>query len=334
MENLQLIWNWQPAMYLFLGGMGAGAFVTAAIMFLRNRDAHRPVVNASAWVAVVSLGVGLLLLVTELVSPLRGLMLWQSFSHFTSWMTIGAWIIFCAVIAFGVFALLTTPAIQDRMGAKQSSDDGSAEGAKAPLRFGGLLAALAVLGIVLGFAVAVYTGVLLMSAPGVPLWNTPILPVLFTVSAFDTGIAAVEVVAWAMEKRDPVDAAVLRKLDRAVVLLASLEIVVLAVFIGTMLVGNPLGGSDSASFAATAQQSVRLMLSGVLAPFFWVLLVVVGLAVPLYVAFRGSRAHISLKTMATGAACALVGGCVLRFAVVLAGMHVDYVADTFINVLI
>ena len=31
---LQLTWSWQPALYLFLGGMGAGAFIMAAVLFL------------------------------------------------------------------------------------------------------------------------------------------------------------------------------------------------------------------------------------------------------------------------------------------------------------
>ena len=41
--ELQTIWSWQPALYLFLGGMGAGAFVMAAVLFLIDRTRHRPV---------------------------------------------------------------------------------------------------------------------------------------------------------------------------------------------------------------------------------------------------------------------------------------------------
>ena len=35
MIELQSVWGWQPALYLFLGGMGAGAFVVAAVLYLR-----------------------------------------------------------------------------------------------------------------------------------------------------------------------------------------------------------------------------------------------------------------------------------------------------------
>ena len=42
--ELQTIWSWQPALYLFLGGMGAGAFVMAAVLFLIDRTRHRLIV--------------------------------------------------------------------------------------------------------------------------------------------------------------------------------------------------------------------------------------------------------------------------------------------------
>ena len=49
MEGLQTIWFWQPALYLFLGGMGAGAFVMAAILHFLDREGSRRVVCASSW---------------------------------------------------------------------------------------------------------------------------------------------------------------------------------------------------------------------------------------------------------------------------------------------
>ena len=98
MDSLQTIWGWQPALYLFLGGLGAGTFLTAGILFLKDRGRHRRALCLGMWFSVICLCVGLLLLVTELINPLRGLMLWQSFSNFTSWMTYGAWLVFAAVI--------------------------------------------------------------------------------------------------------------------------------------------------------------------------------------------------------------------------------------------
>ena len=53
--ELQTIWSWQPALYLFLGGMGAGAFVMAAVLFLIDRTRHRLIVCVSMWAALASL---------------------------------------------------------------------------------------------------------------------------------------------------------------------------------------------------------------------------------------------------------------------------------------
>ena len=43
----------------------------------------------------------------------------------------------------------------------------------------------------LGIGVAVYTGILLGAMPSRPLWNSPILALLFLVSALSTGIAVI-----------------------------------------------------------------------------------------------------------------------------------------------
>ena len=124
---------------------------------------------------------------------------------------------------------------------------------------------LAVVGIVLGLCVAVYTGILLMSVPGVPLWNTLLLPCLFTVSALDTGAALVEIVAVA-PKRAVLSNKTHRLLEASVVVLVVLEVVVLAAFLATMQ------GSDlTTATGATAAASVRLLAQGMLAPFFWLL---------------------------------------------------------------
>ena len=73
MEGLQDIWGWQPALYLFLGGMGAGAFIAAMVVYFREGDKARSTVFASLVAAVVCLAVGLLLLLSELITPLRGM---------------------------------------------------------------------------------------------------------------------------------------------------------------------------------------------------------------------------------------------------------------------
>lgn len=318
---LQLTWSWQPALYLFLGGMGAGAFIMAAVLFLIDNTKHRLVVCVSMWAAFASLAVGLLLLLSELITPLRGMLMWQSFSHFTSWMTYGAWGAFGALAVFALSALLGMRGVGNWLADhwKWFKKNGV-----------GLRRVLAVVGIALGAFVAVYTGMLLMSGGGTPLWNTPLLPALFTVSAFDTGVALVEIVSVALSKKDPLAHKAALLMERIVIVLVVLELVVLAVFLGTMLgaAGTPMGDA--------AASSAELLVSGGLAAPFWVMIVIIGLAVPLVAAAIGAFAK-KMKDgrplMFVGAAGALIGGCELRFLILAAGVHATLVADTVMQLI-
>lgn len=316
MAELQSVWGWQPALYLFLGGMGAGAFVVAALLYFLDRQSNRKTICIASWAATACLVAGLLLLLSELTNPLRGMLLWQSFSNGTSWMTFGAWVVFAAVIVFGLMAVLST---------EQWVKPVSKKWKGYPKARNRMRSVLAVVGIALGLCVAVYTGILLMSVPGVPLWNTLLLPCLFTVSALDTGAALVEIVAVA-PKRAVLSNKTHRLLEASVVVLVVLEVAVLAAFLATMQ------GSDlTTATGATAAASVRLLAQGMLAPFFWLLVGACGLALPLAMAIAGmvlrKRRKSGRTVMLVGAAGALVGGCALRFLVLMAGLHADVVAQ-------
>lgn len=329
MIELQSVWGWQPALYLFLGGMGAGAFVMAAILYLRRGDKLARTVAVSAWLAVFALVAGLLCLLTELTNPLRGMLLWQSFSNMGSWMTIGAWILVATLVVFGLFAVLVTGPVHRWL------ENHWAGLAKASPK---ILRVLAVCGIVLGICVAAYTGILLMSAPGVPFWNTLLLPCLFTVSGLDTGVALVELVAAAQARKEPMEPKDHRLMATFVVALVLLEVVALAALLGSALSAGDPNVSDS---SGVAHLSAGLLVTGQLAPWFWGLVVVCGLAAPLVASLLallrksgadGEEVHRRGEgVICVGAIGALVGGCALRFLMVMVGLHADPVAGTMAN---
>lgn len=195
-------------------------------------------------------------------------------------MTFGAWMVFAAVVVFGLAAVVATDATAALVGRAWKGFSS---------RRAGLLKALSGLGLVLGACVAMYTGVLLMSAPGVPLWNTFLLPCLFTVSAFDTGIALVEIVLAVQAKRE--------RLSRKAHTLMNVLVVVLvdgracrvdSAFCSPCQVATER--PKEAAVAAAAMQSAALVVSGQLAPFFWVLVVACGLLLPLLMAIAGLMA--------------------------------------------
>lgn len=315
MIELQTIWGWQPALYLFLGGMGAGTFVVAGIVRFATMS-HKKTICIAMWSAIAFLAIGLGLLLLELSAPLRALMMWQSFSNLgSSWMALGAWLLFGAIVCCGVAAVSNTAPLCAAL--KISAETQKSLGTL----FTGI-------GIALSLCVAVYTGVLLMQAEGVPFWNTGLLPVLFTISALDTGVGFFGIVLAVFE---PASHGVSRKLEIATVSLIICETVALGAFLSFMLSGgNPLFETMEPGYGATAVASAHCWLDGSLAWSFWGLFVVVGLAVPFVLAFAQvirHNKHARALSIAT-AICVLVGGCTLRFITLLAGAHVDIVVNT------
>lgn len=326
MEGLQLVWGWQPALYLFFGGTGAGGFVVSAVFSLYEEGKNRRALNVSMWASAGCLIVGLLLLLGELTNPVRGMLLWQSFSNWSSWMTFGAWVVFCAVTIFVLMATLTSRFVRKRFGLSWEKE-GVLSG------YGRLCKALSVVGILLGLCVAIYTGVLLMLAPGVPFWKTLLLPCLFTVSALDTGVALVELVAAVCSKKGEIKGKSGKLLVKSIVALVLAEALVAVAFFATMLSGNVGSSGGSESFERVAVSSAELLVIGELAPFFWGLFVFCGLIVPLIVAVANmqNRSEGVFPPPVFGAVAALVGGCALRFLVLFAGGHVDFVADAMMS---
>lgn len=302
MIELQTTWSWLIVIYLFLGGLAGGAFSVVSVLRLVGKGRFKTTIAFGAWAATISLAAGLLALLLDVEKPFSALMMWQSFSNLSSWMAIGAWLIFVAFIVFLVASLFLTDKTAAALGKLGK-----------PFREGRdtITKALSFVGIILGICVAVYTGILLGAAPSIPLWNSWLLPVLFTVSALDTGIAAVLIFYILFEKDDKKHQLELN-LERAVIGLVIVEAIVLAVFLGIFL-----QGTQSEVIAAS------LIVNGGLSPVFWGLLVVVGLAVPLVVAvirqFVKGRHHKVVPI--GGAVCTLIGGLCLRYVIVSAGIH-------------
>ncbi len=202
MVELQTTWSWLPAIYLFLGGLGAGAFLTASVLRLAKPGRFKKTVTGGVWTAVAALAIGLLALVSEVEKPFQAMILFKSFVNGSSWMTVGAWLLLVTFVVFVLSALFTTDKLADWL-VSACKPLGRARA--------GINKALAVVGIPLALAVAVYTGVLLSAAPAIPLWGTWLLPALFTVSALDTGVAAVSVFAAVLEKDDEAHGACVRR---------------------------------------------------------------------------------------------------------------------------
>lgn len=283
-----MVWDAIIAIYLFLAGLGAGAFALGALTNWAKTPA--PAMKKVAFiVAPVAVAVGTLMLVVDahagLMNPLRFFGLVANLGSVMAWgvIILSAFLVVSIVDLIVLLVKKSTPKALDIVGA------------------------------VLAVCVAAYTGVLLGDA-GVafPLWNMAVLPILFIVSAASTGIAATLLITRLVAADE---AAALPWLGKAGLVLPVLE---LALVIVLLAVAGMAGGSAGAAGAA----SVANLVSGPYSVAFWLGFVVIGLAVPFVLEFMSRRGSQSKALPMAGEACVLVGGFMLRYLVIMAAVAV------------
>jgi len=296
-----MVWGWQIAWYLFLGGLGAGATLTSLVAS-RSGTRFSAIERAGATLAGPAVAFGTALLIVDLGMGRREP--WRLVYLYTNWtspMTWGTWIL----TLFIPIALLHALAVTDTLGKRF-------ERYVAPVRRvckrGAV--ALKVIAGVLALSTAIYTGVLLSVPPSFPLLNSLLLPVLFLVSALSTGLSAAVLGGSLLAHRS---GAVLdlHQWSRVHIGLLVVELAALLAWLGV----------GSASVAGNA--SVKALVSGDLAPVFWVGLVLAGLVGPVlaFVIESGRRKRGDGLALA-GEAGVLAGGLALRYLVLLAAVPV------------
>lgn len=264
-----MAWGTIIAIYLFVAGVSGGAYLTSVVIskYWQKDLLELKKIGVYLSAPIMMLGLALLIVDAEagLHAPWRFMYL---LSNPTSVMSIGTAII----SVFTLTSLLSTLLLY--------------KGKKIPKY-------LENLGGVFAVGTMVYTGFLIGVISAVPLWNTTILPVLFFVSAFSSGIAATVLVGVLLGK---VKHSVLFPIKKI-----HFSLLVVEVF----LIFTLLYMSSSAS--AEAQASVQRIISGDLKSLFWFGLILLGLALPLAIeAYELKTGHRSLgAVLSTGIA---VGG--------------------------
>jgi formate-dependent nitrite reductase membrane component NrfD len=191
-------WGWLITLYFFFGGLAGGAYFLAALIDCFGQPEDRPLARLGYYIAFPCIIMSGFLLVLDLHRPLR---FWhmliksntfQPMFKYWSPMSAGSW----ALLIFGIFAFLSF------LGVLAESDRlrWSAAGRLRPP--GAIATVLAMVGGLVGFYVAGYTGVLL-AVTNRPIWSdTALLGLLFIVSAVSTSAALMVLLAqragWSM----------------------------------------------------------------------------------------------------------------------------------------
>lgn len=174
-----------------------------------------------------------------------------------------------------------------------------------------IVCVLEVVAAIAGFAVALYSGLLLSSVQAVPLWHSPALPVLFVTSALSCGCAFALLISGFAGSHD-VFLRTMCQISAADVVVIVLEALVVAVFF-------VFAFSNS---YAVAGEGARLLIQGGLRGPFVLGFIGCGLVVPfaLEVAELVTRKRLAPVELVS-AISVLVGGFALRYCVVAVGSH-------------
>lgn len=296
-------WGWWIVWYFFLGGIAAGAYFLSTLIELVGRPEDKGLARIGYRIAFPVIALCGVFLIVDLQYPAR---FWHMLFHAdvvhqaldAGWpwsaegwrlmvsapliksgspMSVGSW----AIALFGLCSFLSFVS------------SFRPEGRVARLLSGRWVGTtIRLVGCAVGLFVAAYTGALL-TATNQPLWSDSVwIASLFLTSSASTGIATLLLLG---RRGESVSAETLGRLERADLWALSLELVVFVVFLGSL-----------GSLLEPVLQSLngKILLIGALG---------IGLIVPLAVHLRLGVA--GRRAAATAALCVLIGGFLLRFAI-------------------
>jgi formate-dependent nitrite reductase membrane component NrfD len=294
-------WKSIIAVYLYLAGMGAGSFIIGTLirwMGAESNPLFHPtlllfgyslnLINVPILWGSIMVAIGAPFLILDLGIKWR--FLYACLNPRTSWVARG-FIILSAFIVVGL--ILFAKSLLPFQWLRPESN---------------LWLIPEFLAFVFAFATAIYTGILLKATKSVPLWNTPLLPLLFLVSALSTGSMAIllSTLGTGFFQHDALAVKVLMGAEQVLVIL---EGVLLYLFL-------------SRSYRASEQgkDSVHLLLFGEMKMIFWGGVVLLGFIFPIILEgiasfFPGNGALIFIAGLLL-----LCGGFFLRLGVLYAGI--------------
>ena len=290
-------WTWYIIVYFFLGGVAAGAYFTAALADLFGGPSHREMAKVGYYIALPLIVICGILLIVDLGRPD---LFWELIAHpdpsspigwsptfkLMSPIQVGGF----ALTAFGFFAALSLADVWVEEGRLKVAPLRQFYSAVPRRVYAGI-------GVLFGFFVASYTGVLLTTTAQ-EYWSSLFTGALFLASAASTGAASIGLVLAMINRADTHEAA--ERLTRMDNVMIVLEIVALVLVL------------------ATASGLAGAFFTGAMAVPFW-LFVVIGIVVPLAMQFRVSfgGAHLPPAQIIVASLLVLAGGFVMRYAVLM-----------------
>ena len=156
-----------------------------------------------------------------------------------------------------------------------------------------------VLGGIMAFGVAIYSGFVVGYVGAIKLWNSAIIPILFVIAGVAGGLALLMVISLGNSSLSTDVAVALR-----VVLIAYAVCVAIYLWMATYE-------------STAARDSAMRILKGGVASVFWLLVILLGIAVPIIMLFAAS----SSAVLIIAGILVIIGGVALRYSILKAGVY-------------
>lgn len=296
-------WGWIIAIYLYLAAMGAGSFIIGVLLSWFGY-ALDPLEIVAFWGYALDLSKVVLLwgpILVVIGAPflildlgIKRRFLYACLNPRTSWVARGFLILSAFIIIGLLIVIMSTLPFQW------------------PIERTPSWIVLEAVGVLLAFATAVYTGILLKSVKYIPLWNTSLLPTLFLASALSTGSMGVILSTMGyglLFSRGDLANQLISRLSDTEQILILIEGLMLAFYLFFKHRAKDQG-----------EDSVRLLISGDLKFLFWGGIVSVGFIFPIVLEYLYSHfPQYPVLLFATGLLL-LAGGFFLRFGLLASGI--------------
>lgn len=281
--QLQTEWGWLIAIYLFLGGVGAGAYTIAAFNGLIGGE--QIITNVGLWVGFPALLIGSGCLVADLGTPQKAML--AGIKVGSSWIARGFWIISIFMILSFIHLIL------------HQFVDASP----------GAIKVVSVLGIIFAVGTMAYTGILLSASKGIPFWRAGVVPMVFVISALVTGHFMVMLLVTF--GGDP--ALALKQMALEGVVVVVLEVLVILFFLQSAY-KLPDSRESAARILRRPSFIIGYFVVGLILPAVLMLTVAQSAANP-----ETGVVEVSIGLVVIGALLGLAGGLILRQAILVTG---------------
>lgn len=302
-------WPWTIAMYLFLAGLSSGSIIVALLVRWNRHERDNSsiwdaMVKSGAMVAPFSILLGLFILVVDLGKPLSFYWLLVRY-NFLSVMTLGVLFLCVYTPTVIVFMLL----VFERNILKSRFFfwlEGFINFVKSFHSYAHLIEYFLFF---TALCVGAYTGFLLSSLYAIPMWNNPILPILFLTSGISAGIATNIIVGLLFFK------STINQESIKYLLVLDLRVLLTEFpLIGMLFVGMAYAGGESLIAAKEA------LSTGGWALVFWVGVVGMGLFVPLIIVFTALQNHVyRVGYIVLNSVVVILGVLMMRYYIIYAG---------------